>query len=182
MKAGRWSARPRAAVPLEREPCSNAHDAHAIGGAHRLGFPLRADRREEIGSRRRIFGGDFVAQRTVITDRGSADEHWWRRCGVAYRVDDRPRDIQATVEDPRLVGVAPAACGNRFTGEVDDGAGAVDFLRPSCLRARKDDHLVAGGPERRGERTAEKAGAAGEDDAHRGRSVYAVRWPAASLE
>jgi len=82
-------------------------------------------------------------------------------------VGDRSRHLQAAVEDPRLVGFAPAARGDRFAGEVDDGAGAVDFLRPSRLRAGEDDRPVADGGERRGERTAEKAGAAGEDDAHR---------------
>jgi hypothetical protein len=60
----------------------------------------------------------------------------------------------------------PARAGDRFAGEVHDGAGAVDVGAPRSLVAGQDDDVVAVGGEGGGEGAAEEAGAAGDDDLH----------------
>ncbi len=111
--------------------------------------------------------------------------------------DETARREHAAVEDAALLRGAPAAGRDRFTGEVDDGRGAVDVTRPRAglpVRGPRDGaaarrrppgaaageghDVVAGADEGAGERAAEEAGAAGDDGSH-GMLLtnWLVSWP-----
>ena len=86
--------------------------------------------REEIGSRSRLFGTDFIAERAVVADSRAADEDRRRHARFRDRLDEAPRRAHAALEDPILLRRGPAPPGDRFAREIDDRAGAVDGHRP----------------------------------------------------
>src|SRR5438093_1030465 len=81
-----------------------------------------ADGGEKIGAGRRVFADGPIAERTVVADRGSADEHRRRRRRLSDRFDEAARRQQPALENPILLRVAPAPRGDRFAREVDDRA------------------------------------------------------------
>ena len=157
-----------------------------------LGFPLHADAREKIGSGGRVFGGDFVAERAVVADGRSADEHGGRNLDPADRLDEAARGVRRlsrmrrlcssvqrlpAIDSPARFTTAPApsisaaqgpALPLGLQGTVRCLEGARAAL--AALRVKIDD-LVAVGGEGGGEGPAEEAGAAGDDDFHAGSSV-----------
>ena len=167
-----------------------ADDARAIARcAPRFGFPLLAHVARENPIRRvSPPSTGFVAERAVVADRRSADEHRRRSCCAANRGGEAARRLHAAVENALLLRGGPAPAGDRFAGQIHDRAGAVDLrgprtalavrdpTRPRARRAASRQAAASHGvrtttswrsrTSAASERTAEEAGAAGDDDLH----------------
>jgi hypothetical protein len=159
------------------------HDAGANhGAAHtqttcRCGgqLPVEADLGEKVGAGRILLADQRVpGLGAIVAHRGRLDQHLrFDRCGLDRGHHSFAR-VDAALANRLLARAAPAAIGDAFAGQVDDGMGAVgQFTPPGCtfavprlqtdarrhvldlLRiAGQHDHFVARGDERLAQRAA----------------------------
>ena len=182
---GRQHFAERAAIPFQHQ--AGANDDHARRAGARASPPAsHCDATWARKSRPAVhFGDDLVPARPVVADRRAADKHRRRRGWRRAMAREAARRQDAAVEDASASRSVQRFPGDRFAGEVHDGAGAVDLRaqapklavgipgtrRAACRRGprlpRVRMHDVAAlAREGRGECTAEKSSAAGDDDFH----------------
>ncbi len=178
-----------AAVSGEDDAGADEGEAAAEGGDRmRLGFPRHREVAEKATPRRERLVDDPVAGRAVESGARPLDKHAGSRRRRANGRDEASRREHTAFAQQRLAPAGPAAIRDARTGEVDDRVGAVDLLRPDAgtgrsvrlprhdTRARASGHMPASGQDDNGvlapdkvlgQRAAEEARAASEDDLHR---------------
>ena len=170
-----------AAAGREHQARPQQHDACVGLRGARLPLPVAADGAQEVGAGRRRLVERFVVRRAVVADRRSAQE---RRLPCASGLQGRdhgPRRLHAARLDRLLAPRRPPSRRDRFAGQVDHRAGALERAHPAAARVRRaplhlaatplatsgeHHHVVGVAPERVDQWAAEEAGAAGHNDFH----------------
>ena len=121
------------AAPSEDEPDARMADADAGTRARgAAAFSQSTTRlRQEIVAGRAVLGEDLIARRgAVVADGGAAHEDAGLRLGAGDRLGEELRRADAARAKDLLALRRPALVEHARAGEVHDGVGAVDDLRP----------------------------------------------------
>src|SRR5262249_49762255 len=113
----------------------NADADHRHADAGRFGFacrrlPLDADAGHEVAPARARFVQFLVTMRTVIADRGGADDHLPGAAGLLNCLDDVGRTLHSTDADELLVLGRPTLVEDAGPGEVHDRVALGDAILP----------------------------------------------------